>query len=341
MGSDFHGGEIKENIIYDFSVNLNPLGMPEYVKSALADNIDCGSQYPDRFCLELRKQIASYEEVQPEQIVCGNGASELIMAVCAFASSKQRVKALVQAPTFSGYERGIRAYQGEVNYFRNFNQLKEMMGEENYNLLFLCNPNNPTGEIISADTITELLFLAKEKQILVVVDESFIEFTKETSVGKELSSFNNLIILKAFTKFYSMAGLRLGYLCAEDSLCREIKTFLPEWNVSSLAQVAGTIALSDTEQNRIWKEKTISLIEKEREYLKQELRFLGIQTSDSKTNYLLCQSEHKNLWEKLRAQGILVRDCSNYRELDSFYFRICVSTHEKNEKLIQKIKELI
>lgn len=344
-----HGGEIKDKIEYDFSVNVNPLGMPDYVKKAIVESIDSLCDYPDRLCTELRNSIAKHEGMDANQILCGNGASELIMAVCAFVSNK--MTALVQAPTFSGYERAVKAYGGEVVYYRDYNEAIAIIenSTENaaakrkandINIIFICNPNNPTGEVVNKKELIKLLDIAKDKNILVVVDECFIDFTHEESLVDQ-TGYENLIVVKAFTKFYALAGVRLGFICARQELCEKIANYLPEWNVSTIAQLAGRVALSDEERADRWKKDTLKLIDAERAYLTDKLTALGFEVSDSKANFLLCKSKDSDIWEKLRNAGILVRDCGNFNGLNSSYIRICVSMHEKNEILINALKSII
>lgn len=351
---DYHGGEIKEKIEYDFSVNINPLGMPEYVKDAIYESVRLADSpvtnhinslcsYPDRHCSELRQKIACIENVDASEILCGNGASELIMAVCAYSAvskAEGHIHALMAAPTFSGYERAVKAYGGEVDYYKDCDDLKSILKDgATPDLLFICNPNNPTGEAADGTVLSQIIEMAASKNILVVVDECFIDFTHEESLTGFINGHDKLIVLKAFTKFYAMAGIRLGYMCASDKLCEKIAGCLPEWNVSGLAQVAGCAAYESIDKVENWKQKTLDLVDKEREFLLHELA--GMVVADSKANFLLCKCDDKDICSKLQDIGILVRDCGNFNGLDSSYFRICVSTHENNEKLINALKGLI
>lgn len=341
MASDFHGGEIKEKIEYDFSVNTNPLGMPDYVKQAILENTDMFCTYPDRLCKELRECIAKYEHIEDSQILCGNGASELIMSICASVSVEHEINALVSAPTFSGYERAIKAYGGNVSYYRNVDELINKISNGEYNLLFICNPNNPTGEVIDGLYIQKIIDIAGEKNILVVIDECFIDFTHEESLVRHINEYGNLIVIKAFTKFYSMAGIRLGYLCSQNVICEKIKKFLAEWNVSNIAQLAGISAYSDIDKVNRWKNKTLKLIDEERAYLISKLSEMGFEVSDSKANYIMLKSRKYDLWNELRSHGILVRDCQNFNGLDNSYIRICISNHKNNEILINALNKLV
>lgn len=354
-----HGGEIKENIKYDFSVNINPLGMPDYVREILKkvgeskeeanfpEKIFC--RYPDRFCKELREKIAGLESLKEEEILCGNGASELIMAICAYQSRQcpAGIHALVQAPTFSGYERAVKAFGGRVTYYKDGEELLFLLNkrsdcpEQAANLIFLCNPNNPTGEVMENSGLLSLLNKTKENPVLWVVDECFIDFTHEKSLCEFLREYPNLVVLKAFTKFYAMPGLRLGYLCAKESLRGKISGFLPEWNVSAPAQYFGIRAIENPERVRNFKEQTLKVIDAERTFLIKELSQMGIEVSDSKANFVLCGSKDQNLWEKLKEEQILVRNCSNFSGLSEGCIRVCVSLHKENERLIRTLKNLM
>ena len=269
------------------------------------------------------------------------------MAVCAFLNSERKIHALIEAPTFSGYERAVKAYGGSISYYNGITDLLEILNGKRQcdvnqiNLIYICNPNNPTGEVTSKSDLLEVLEVAKQKNITVFVDECFIDFTHEESLSGQIDNYDNLIVLKAFTKFYALAGVRLGYLLTNNKMCEGIERFLPEWNVSALAQVAGVAVISNVQDASEWKSSTLRIIDTEREYLKQELDKLEIETSDSKANFILCKCKDNDIWNKLKENKILVRDCSNFKGLDSSYIRICVSTHENNEKLINTIKGLI
>ena len=342
MVFDFHGGEVKDKIEYDFSVNTNPCGIPSYVQKAILKNIDLCSEYPDRHCSKLSKEIAEYECLDASQILCGNGASELIMAICASFSMKKHMTAAIMAPTFSGYERAVKAFGGNVLFYKNAEELKELVVKNaDLTIVFLCNPNNPTGEYIKKEDIEELVMLTNPKSIPICIDECFIEFTHEESLTNMVNKYDNLIVLKAFTKFFGLAGIRLGYMCAKKHICDTVKNYLPEWNVSHIAQCAGIAALRDKDELTQWKDETLSVVDTGREYLTEELRKLGIKVFESKTNYLLCKLNTKDIWTKLKDKGILVRDCSNFHELNASYIRICVSAAEKNKILIEALKTIL
>lgn len=326
MDYNFHGGEIKESIKYDYSVNINPLGMPDYVREAILSGIDSYIVYPDRRSVRLRELIASREKIATEDVLCGNGASELIMAMMhAFTG-----KVAVMEPTFSGYERAAMSAGHDISYYQSIRDI-----DYGADIIFICNPNNPTGEVIGHNELIEVVRKADKQGAKVIIDECFIDFTHEESMAGLVDSLDNLIVLKALTKFYGMAGVRLGYICASRSICEQVGRHLPEWNVSAIAEVAGVAAYSNGMDE--WKDRTLALIDHEREYMLLELKSMEITVSDSKANYILCRSDIP-VYDMLLSQGLLVRDCSNFRTLDSSYFRVCVGNHESNQILLDAIR---
>ena len=337
-----HGGEAQAGlpIDLDFSVNVNPLGMPKQAISALRNSLEQMTAYPDRDCTALRSALHQKLGVGVDQLLCGNGASDLIFRICAAHAGKT---ALVLAPTFSEYERSVRLFGGAVREFR----LRKEDGfavtdgvlsalDDSIDLLFLCNPNNPTGKLINAPLLYAILERCKEHQILLVVDECFLEFTNGVSLIPAISEYDNLLILRAFTKYYGMAGLRLGYLVGSSALLCRVAPFGPEWNVSSAAQIAGAAALSGPD----WDIRTKTLIEAERGYLCRALTELGLSVTDSRSNFLLVESSQP-LYRALLQKQILVRACENFSGLDEHFIRIGIRTHEENFTLIRAIREVL
>lgn len=343
MGRYDHGGDIYANtgVKLDFSVNINPLGLPDSVRQALISRVDEFSQYPDPHCRKLSGAISCQEQVPLEWIVCGNGAADLIYRLC--YAIKPR-KALVCAPTFSEYERALQQVDCQVVYHHltaeNQFALTERIIEQlrpDIDLLFLCNPNNPTGQLIPRDLLQEILAVTKKNGCIVIVDECFLDFTDGVSVKGYLKDMPGLVILKAFTKMYAMAGLRLGYLLAADkTLLEKVRCGAQCWSVSMPAQIAGITALSLTG----WQEKTRKMVVKERQYLSEALQKLGITVFPSSANFILFCWEGA-LYEPLLQKGILIRSCKNYIGLGEAYYRIGVKTRAENSLLIESIKETL
>jgi threonine-phosphate decarboxylase len=338
-----HGGDIYGNpgVTLDFSVNTNPLGLPEEVRCALQSRVEEFARYPDPHCRELRGAIAAFESVPADWILCGNGAADLIYRLC-YAMKPQ--KALVCAPTFSEYERALQQVGCQVEYhiLAEANQfaLTEkilMQLTPGIDMIFLCHPNNPTGSLIPLDLMERILNRAQENKTLTVIDECFLDFTDGESAKRNLRDMPGLVVLKAFTKMYSMAGLRLGYLlCSDANVINKTNAAAQCWSVSVPAQIAGVAALSLSD----WQDRTRRHITEERRLLSEKLSSLGITVFPSDANFLLLRYA-KPLYESLLQKGILIRKCENFKGLDKFYYRIGVKTRLDNIRLVEAVKEII
>ena len=344
-----HGGDVysarqkmKQEPL-DFSANINPMGMPPGAVRAAADALQQCTQYPDPLCRELRAALAAYEGIPAEQIVCGNGAADLIFRIVA-ATHPQR--ALLLEPTFAEYEQALRSMDCSIAYF----PLQESEGfvlpeaflqqlTPEINLLFLCNPNNPTGRTVSPALLQEIWKRCEEAGILLVVDECFNEFLEhpeQNTLKDVLETGANAVILKAFTKSFAMPGLRLGYgLCGNRDLAERIFSCGQPWGVSIPAQAAGVAAL----QEQGYLERMRRLIQTERRWLSENLARLGLCVFPSEANYILFRTETEiPLRERMEQRGVLIRACGNYRGLDDRYYRIAVRGHDENERLIAALK---
>ncbi|MDX9871164.1 MAG: threonine-phosphate decarboxylase CobD [Clostridia bacterium] len=338
-----HGGDIytDEGISLDFSVNTNPLGMPEAVKKAVINHIPEYARYPDPACRALRAALAEWYGLEASKMLCGNGASELIFALCACCKPR---RILIPAPTFSEYERSAALFGGAMREHRllerdDFTLTESILAEitPETEMLFLCNPNNPTGRLADPALLRRIAEACRHNGTLLLLDECFIDFTQGESMLSRLEEYPHLLVLQAFTKIYAMAGLRLGMLyCADTRLLRRIAAFSPEWSVSGVAQAAGIAAL----QENGWIEKTRRLVEQEREFMTAALRDLGLIVYSSEANYLLLRGQSP-LYEPLRARGFLVRSCANFTGLDQRYIRIGLKTHDENRALLRAIREVL
>lgn len=350
MDNLIHGGDIyskrKNNteLILDFSANINPLGLPDSVKSAIIDNIDNYSNYPDPLCRELRQALASYENTKDSNIICGNGAADIIFKIALGLKPK---KALIIAPTFAEYEQAINLVGGEINYYdlseeKNFCIEKDILNYITLDLdiMFICNPNNPTGIPLRKSEMIDILDKCKENNVIIVVDECFIDFLideEEYSISSLAQNYDNLIILKAFTKIYAMAGIRLGYMiCSNLDINNKINNVGQPWSVSTVAIECGVAALSEVD----YVNKTKEYIENNRNYLIKELNKLGYKVFESKANFIFFKTEETNLKDKLEKYGILIRSCSNYRNLSEKYFRIAVKSESNNKYLNKCLNEI-
>ncbi|MDR3170126.1 MAG: threonine-phosphate decarboxylase CobD [Treponema sp.] len=348
---NMHGGDIygsvdlvhktRAGLFLDFSVNTNPLGMPDAVKDALIANQGDFERYPDPYCRALCAAIAVSEGVPEGSIRCGNGASDIIFRLCLTKKPRQ---ALVCAPTFSEYEKAASFAGARVIHYplcenECFKLTERFLRciDAQTDMIFLCNPNNPSGALIDPDLLGEIARRCREKGTTLVLDECFLPFTDAPSMTKEISP--NLVIIKAFTKTFSLAGLRIGYMISSNKeLGAAYAAAGSFWSVSAPAQIAALAAL----QCSSWFEQSKSIVKRERVFLTEQLRALGLKVFDSDANFLLFRAENQhNLVEKLIPRGILIRSCANFKELDHGYYRVCVKTHERNNKLIEAIQEVL
>lgn len=343
-----HGGDIykygNEEMI-DFSSNVNPKGLPLLVKKAIIDNMEEYSKYPDPNCRELKRELGKYHNISNDYVVCGNGAADIIFRM---VFAKKPKKALIVVPTFSEYEIALKSINCEIEYHillqENGYVLTETILEkitEDIDMIFICNPNNPTGLVVEKELMIKIAEKSKEKGVLLVVDECFNDFLIDSmnyTLIPYLKENSQVIILKAFTKNYAMAGLRLGYSLSSNISFNKIleNTFQP-WSVSTVGMKAGVAALKEKD----YLEESKKENDESCRYLTSNLKAMNFKVFDSKANYIFFYSEIKNLEEKTKEHLILIRDCSNYVGLEKGYYRIAVKSKEDNMKLIEALKEIV
>ena len=331
--------------VLDFSANLNPLGMPPQAAEAAAEAARNASAYPDPLCRALRAAIAAHDGVGAEQVICGNGAADLIFRL-AFALKPRR--ALVTAPTFSEYAAALGCAGCEVASHLLRPEDSFDLGEDflqcidgTVDLVLLCTPNNPTGRLIHSGLLEGAAARCQECGARLVVDECFLPLSDGAGPGLVplLSKYPNLFLLRAFTKSYAMAGLRLGYgLSADLALLETLYRFAQPWSVSTPAQAAGVAALGCPQ----WPEEARALVARERPRLAAGLEALGLTVTPGQANYLLFRAPGRaDLREAVLTKGILIRSCANYRGLDSDYYRVCVRTGEENGRLLSALREVL
>lgn len=337
-----HGGDVYgEEILLDFSANTNPLGTPPGVLAAVEGSLAQLHRYPDPYCRRLVRAIAEFEQVPEHWILCGNGAAELIYAYCASVGAKRAVEL---APTFAEYSLGLeqagcavsRYFLSQETAFALDGGFLEFLDREKPDVVFLCNPNNPTGRTAPKALLLEILRYCCERGIRLFVDECFADLSdRQESLKPELADNPHVFLLKAFTKSYGMAGLRLGYcLTSDGELLGEMAKAVQPWNVSTPAQAAGVAALGE----RAFLEKTRALIGVERAWLKENLEALGLWVCPSEANYLLFRGP-EDLGQNLKRRKIAVRSCANYFGLGPGWYRTAVRRHEENEALVQALRE--
>lgn len=327
-----HGGDVYRNPIeYDFSINVNPLGMPLASIQAAHEGVVLTGRYPDYKAEQLCHAIAKAKQIPADRIIPGNGAAELLYVL----GQTIPEKALTIAPTFTGYAEAVAAGGGELTYASDEQELLAKM-DDSIRLVFLCNPNNPTGTLFTREQILRVLAKAEAMRAYVCVDECFLPFLEEEasySMLPYLAKHPWLLVLRAFTKIYCMAGLRLGYLaCGDTELQSRIRAKLQPWNTSIPAQMAGIAALSDTE----YLAKTRENLQAERAYLVPRLRELVAEVYDGYGNFLLFRDE-PDLKERMLEVGVLIRACGDFEGLDDTYFRIGIRSHSENQEFIRRL----
>lgn len=347
--AQMHGGSCRDDVRLDFSVNLNPLGLPRTVMQALREGMTGWNAYPDPECRKLVRQLAARLQLGEKQIVCGNGAAELIYLLV------QAVRpgcVLVQAPSFSEYERAAAgigcevrqaALRQEENFTVDMRELTVQIGPD-VDMVFLCNPNNPTGRAVSADEVALLAEACEKNGSLLVLDECFCELSDDParcSMIRRLDDFPHLVILRAFTKTYAMAGLRLGYACVSDrGLAEDLKDKRQPWSVSLPAQQAAVAALADAD----YLDEGRAMIREGRACLSEGLARLGFTVYPSSANFLLF-SDPDELWpgqlgSACLARGILLRDCRSFAGLGNGFYRIGVRAPQDNAVLLETLNAI-
>lgn len=338
-----HGGDVyRRPGILDFSANCNPFGTPSGVIKAGAEAMGKICCYPDVEYQRLRQALVEEEEVPGNWIICGNGAADLIFSLVLARKPK---KALLAAPSFAEYSQALKALGCEIQYhylkeeegFRPGEDFIEAVTEETQ-LVFFCNPNNPTGTASSKEYVYRLAQQCRRKQVFLAVDECFNDFLEKPedySMKSYLDQFPGMLLLKAFTKKYAMAGIRLGYgLCSNQEILEEMRAVMQPWSVSLVAQEAGIAALREKEYVRT----TLAKIRGERNFLMENMRKLGYFLFDSQANYIFFKGP-SGLEKFCLDRNISIRDCSNYEGLGRGYYRVAVRTREENQKLLQVLQE--
>jgi len=341
-----HGGDIyslrQPGDVLDFSTNINPLGIHPDVKKAVVESIDDCVHYPDPLCRELTAGIAAWEHVPESSIACGNGAADLIFRLVQLIKPR---RALLLAPTFSEYECALLSVGCNVEYtdlieaegFQLTERALDLI-HAGLDMMFVCNPNNPTGLLADTTLMLRILEACTEKGVLLVVDEcfnSFLDDPDQHSLKQQLSYHKNLFLLKAFTKLYAIPGLRLGYdLCSDEALMDGLRRCGQAWSVSIPAQAAGMAAL----KLEGYLKQTHVLVTQQRSWLKEQLSALGMHVYDSAANYIFVKCAEKKLKKYLLGKDILIRSCANYRGLADGYYRFAVLNEQANQQLIHLIK---
>lgn len=358
----FHGSDLEKiekyfgipkEQITGFGANVNPLGISPRMHKGLAEKIDVITTYPDPEYTELRRHIAGYTGCRPEEVMVGNGCTELISL---FIQIHHPKKALIVTPTYSEYEREVRLAGGEILYYALKEtsdfclDIEDFCGHltEDLNLCIICNPNNPTSTATTPDEMRRILARCKENHIFVMIDETYAEFAPEKisiSAVNLLKEFDNFVILRGTSKFFASPGLRLGYSMTSNlELLETIKEQKNPWTINSLAEIAGSYMFTDWD----YIDQTRHLIASERERIYQELlTWKHVKVYKPYANFILVRILKEDVtsydvFVHCIKRGLMLRDCSTFPGLeDETFFRFCFMMPEKNTELLECLKELL
>lgn len=373
--SNIHGGNIfqfahEQRIepyeVIDFSANINPLGPSQRGLAALEAQLRYISHYPDATNDDVLNAIADSYGMNKNQIVVGNGAAELLYAICRLPGY---TGAFVPAPGFSEYKEALEASRipvrdiyyrpreddngkpyFEVPYLALETFAAELKGQDGRIIVFLGNPNNPDGTLLDKNHIRTLASMLKDANSLLVIDESFIDFVgndplqdNEYSMRSLVNEFDNIIVVHSFTKFYAVPGLRIGAVFSNPQIIDQLNTFIPTWSVNTLAQAYTKSALNDVE----YVKRTKQVLHEEQHYMYNALDAIaGITVYPPSANFILFHIEQDGVTadsinEALKKHNMIVRNCDSYMGLNSQWVRVAIKDHDNNVRLVDTLTDIL
>ena len=343
-----HGGKIpsknSDQKIIDFSSNITPLGIPSSVKSIIKKNFDKIGFYPAHNSEQITLNLEKYTHLPKSNIIVGNGAIEILYNFC-YAFLSKTTKVLIHIPTFQEYETAVKLNDCKISYFKSINLSKDLdsfiLQIPKNGCIFLCNPNNPTGELLTKKELLSIIIKAKKLKTLVFIDECFIELVPDynESVISYVKKYDNLFILRSLTKSFGLPGIRIGYACGSKEIIKILQKIKIPWSVNSIAQDAANEVI----KNKSHITKSNFIIKKELKYLNKLISSIdGFECIPSSTNFILIKTKYNStyLQKKLLKNKILIRDCKNFRGLNEHYFRIAVKSHRDNVKLVAALESI-
>lgn len=341
---EIHGGNIYDKQInLDYSISINPFGLPEKIRREAIRGVELSEHYPDIECTRLLDEMERAFSQPRERFVIGNGECELIYAAVFAAKPK---KALILGPTFSEYERAFIASGSDYEYYFAKEEEDFIVQEEvldilqtgGYDMFVVCNPNNPTGRLVKRRLMGPLMDLCREKGIRVMLDECFMDFVRKESehtYTNKLDDYSNILVLRTLTKTFAMPGLRVGYAMSSDiAFMERMKCVLPPWNVSIPAQYAGVEAM----RQREFIAQTKEFVNSERRWMEDRLKALDYPYYTSKANFILFRADGR-LKDFCLASRILIRDAGNIPGLSEGFYRIGVKKRNHNERLFKVLEQ--
>lgn len=351
-----HGGNIfsvarslglTPDAISDFSASINPLGLSPVVKSALIGALDTLVHYPENCHDELKQALAGYHSLSPANFAIANGSTEIIYNLPTMLSGK---KALIISPSFSEYARALTLHHWDSEHFilspsSNFSidisELERSLSS-GIDLLYLCNPGNPSGTLYPQPLIEKIYYLCRAFGVFMVLDEAFMDFCEDGSAKHFIAGAENAIVLRSMTKFFGIPGLRLGYSISNSLLADRLDSIGGPWNVNTLALVSGVAALLDSQHNR----RTLEFLDLERSTLLESIQqFPQFRVYPSSANFLLIEiingMSAGELKGRLMDYRLLIRECSSFIGLSDRFFRIAVRSGEENRRLLECLGKIL
>lgn len=336
---------IPESEVIDFSSNSNPWGPPESILRVFQESSPLLSRYPDPESGLLKKEVARNYPLWPENVIAGNGSTELIHLLVQFLKPR---KALLIEPAFSEYRRALNLQGTEVrglllrekNEFQ-INTAELLNAAQGVDMIFLCNPNNPTGAVLPRAEILTLIESLRRRGIFLVLDEAFVDWVPEEGLASALTDQSSFFILRSLTKFYSLSGIRIGYGLGARRLIEKLENAKVTWSVNHLAEILAVEALRDLEFQR----KSRQLFHQEKDFLSGELSAIEeLKVFPSAANFFLIKLKNGmragELTEKLAAEKIMIRDAANFVGLDNQFFRVAVARREENQLLVKALRRI-
>ena len=328
--------------ILDFSANINPMGPPSSIQKNWENFFQGIWQYPDPHTASLKRKLAEREGIKEEQILIGNGGSQIISLVGRLLAGK---RVLIIEPAFSEYEKACQVNDCQITYF----QLEEgwkidlvaLKGKlSQVDAVFLCNPSNPTGLYYSGEVILPILIECERQNCALIVDEAFHDFVMDyESLSPLFQDYESLILLRSLTKMFAIPGIRLGYVMANCEIIAKLTSYQPHWSVNSVALEIGNLCLEEDS----YIENTVQFITSEREKLFSFYEKHGFEVSLSKVNFYLLRDPGQNdqypLFAFLLEKGIVPRHTFNFPGLEGRWLRFAIRTSEENRKLMEAMQE--
>jgi threonine-phosphate decarboxylase len=332
--------------IIDFSASINPLGPPQAARRAFRESYEEIARYPDPDGGALRQALARWHGLETDQLLLGNGSTQLIYLFCAALRPR---KALIVGPAFSEYANALKLAGATIRFFplaakNGFEFCTEKFLTEwakRYDMAVLTNPNSATGKLIPRGEIEKIASIAHAKKSLMVVDEAFIDFTETESVKRLVSDNPYLLILRSLTKYYALPGLRLGYLLAHSRTLKRCAAHQEPWSINGPAQKVALACVADIR----FRLKTERWLRREKHFLSNALNALKrFRPYPSATNFLLVKIEQGNtsalqLYSYLLRRKILIRSCDSFLGLGPYYFRVAVRQRPDNQRLLDALKD--